>query len=115
MEKRARQRIERIVFRGLLLDDLHPENLFNAIRAKSRSRIAMLSFNVLAILLFTYSLTSGLSNLSEDWLIVLGVVFSINILYIGWQIIELRRLLHYYISRHSSSGSIKDLPKLPRV
>lgn len=113
MEKRAKQRIERTLFRGIYLDDLHPERAISTVKAKRRSRIAMLWFNVLAILLFSYSVQSGLSNLPRPWLIVLVVVFSLNVMLIGWQISQLRQLLDHYAEHHATTKPTRSVQKLP--
>jgi hypothetical protein len=90
------ERIERIQFKGLRLGTLTHGERSGKIRSRMRSRMLMLAFNVLMIVLFTYSSQSGLSRLDGGWSIAVFVVFSVNTGLYLYQITQLRRLSAYF-------------------
>ncbi len=102
MDRELRLKVEKSLFRGIDFHDYKAEVKIKMIRSKRRQRVSMLAFNVLAIALFTYSVLSGLSYLSSGWLIGLLVVFSVNMLLIGWQIRQLGQLLDHYATHYEN-------------
>jgi uncharacterized membrane protein len=102
MNKETQRKIEKSLFRGVDFHDYKAEIKVKMIKSKRKQRISMLLFNILAISLFTYSILSGLSYLSSGWLIGLVVVFSVNMLLIGWQIRQLGQLLDHYVTHHAN-------------
>ena len=108
MDKELRLKVEKTLFRGTDFEDYKAEVKIKMIRNKRRQRISMLALNVLAITLFTFSILSGLSSLSSGWLLALLVVFSVNMLFIGWQIRQLGQLLDHYGTHYANRLSNGD-------
>ena len=90
------QRIERIQFKGLKLDGLTSEQRVAKIQSRVRSRILMLVFNVLMIVLFMYSTQNGLSRLDGGWSIAVMIVFSVNTGLYLHQLSQLKRVKAHF-------------------
>ena len=108
MDKETQKKIEKSLFRGVDFHDYKAEIKVKMIKSKRKQRISMLLFNILAISLFTYSILSGMSYLSSEWLIGLVVVFSVNMLLIGWQIRQLGQLLDHYDAHYANRLTEQD-------
>jgi hypothetical protein len=90
------EQYERVQFRGVSLSELQPEKRTELISKRRRNRIIMMILNVLLMIFFGYSIYAGLTQLSQTWLTVIGIVFSVNIGLYLYQLHQLKEVQHFY-------------------
>lgn len=92
------ERIERAQFRGRSLAGIDAQQRMNLIGKRRQNRVIMMILNVLLMFFFGYSVYAGMTQLSQTWLTVLGVVFSVNIGLYLYQLHQLNELRRFYAS-----------------
>lgn len=98
-QKEHIERMERAQFRGRSLVTLEPQERLDVIGKRRQNRIIMMILNVLLMFFFGYSLYAGMTQLSQTWLTVLGVVFSVNIGLYLYQLHQLNEIRRFYDRR----------------
>lgn len=73
-----------------------PSQKIEALLKRDRSKWMQFALNLFAIAFFTYSIISGISQLSISFLIALIVIFSLNMVLIFVQKRQIRILIDYY-------------------
>lgn len=96
MEPDRIERLEKIHFRGIRLGDLPAEQRHAQLAKRVRSRYVQLVVNVLAILLFAYSWVFNITHLEGVFIVILGVVFTLNIGIIALQLRQLAELKDHF-------------------
>lgn len=90
------EQYERVQFRGVSLSELHSDKRIELITKRRLNRFIMMILNVLLMIFFGYSIYAGLTQLSQTWLTVIAVVFSVNIGLYLYQIYQLSEIQQYY-------------------
>lgn len=93
MDQEKVERYHRVFLRNTPVDASKDEKL-EALQKKRSRIITMFVLNVFAVALFGYSYYAGISSLSRNVMIAIGVLFTLNI---GLMVMQLNQVKAFFV------------------
>lgn len=94
MDQDKIERYHRVYLRTLSADASIKEKKEALLKKQRRVRLTLL-LNVAAVLLFGYSFIAGISNLSQNVMIAIGILFLVNLGLMSMQLNQIKEFFEY--------------------